>query len=97
MTKNNNGRKPLWLLKNGRIVMFTHGDALAQELGTTVNCVFSAFSKRKHKLMPARWKGYTFWNYDPAYKGAYNLKNKEHKAGEPLLVGNPTHHIGVWR
>ena len=61
------------------------GQALSNALQRKKSCPYA----------PVLHNNHIFYQFNPYYRPV--VKVFEHKKGEPLLRGNPKHHIGVWR
>lgn len=91
-------KTPAWLETPFGVKKFDSSKALADAIGATTNRIAASFSMAKKKPgLPATWKGYKFWHHDPRPPFVKSYEDYPMGAGIPLLVGNPKHHIGVWR
>lgn len=69
----------------------------ARELNLNKDSISNVFIRNKQgPYAPVRLKGHVFYKVDPHYHPVVKAE-KDHIIGEPLLRGNPKHHIGVWR
>jgi hypothetical protein len=90
-------KKPLWVLDtSGVLTTYEYSGILAEKLKTTPATIIAALHRRKDKHGPAKHKNYLIWDRDPYDVGITFPSSPKREKGSPLLLKNPTHHIGVW-